>query len=198
MKRPSLSRNGWIDGFVIVGLILTALVLAGDQSVILNPDGYGAVARPLAFMAAGVFALAAFVALRLTAKPGGDVWVLPAIVAPLAGLFGYGMVVGLVPTVSLWADAKPIVVEAQVTSSGTILNSSTCSLTYKAKRTMVHVVRIDGQPPLLGHICVPSVRGRSGSGQLVLSPPPLPDPGPVMIRGEGNWFAVRVEGFEAL
>lgn len=195
MKRPALSRNGWIDGFIIVGLILTAFVLAGDQSFILNPDGYGAVAVPLAWLASGVFALGAFVALRLTAKPGGDVWVLPAIVAPLAGLFGYGLVVGLVPTVSLWVAAKPVAVEAQVTSSGTILNSSTCSLTYKVKRTMVHVVRIGGQPPLLGQICVPSVRRRNGSGQLVLSPPPLPDPGPVVIRGEGNWFAVRVEGF---
>lgn len=196
MKWPTLSRNGWIDAGVIVGLVLTAFLLAGEQSIILNPDGYGALAVPLAWLTTGVFALGAFVALRLTAKPGGDVWVLPAIVAPMAGLFGYGLVVGLVPTVSLWVSAKQVSVEAQVTSSGTILNSSTCSLTYQTKRTMVHVVRIDGQPPLLDQICVPSVRGRNGSGQLVLSPPPLPDPGPVVIRGEGNWFAVRVEGFD--
>lgn len=198
MTRPALGRNGWINVFVFTALVLSLVFFGSDGAVVMNPEGYGAVIGPIAALGVAGFAGAAFVALRLTAGPGGDVWLLPAIVAPVAGFFGYVLVISGVPAVSLMVTAQPTTVEARVISSGTTLNSSACRIGVLSSSAMSHTVRLEGQPPLTGPICVPSVRRQNASGQVVLSPPPLPDPGPVLIEGAGNWFAVRVEGFEAL
>lgn len=109
-ERTALSRNGWINAFVFAPLVLPLIILGSDRAVVMNPDGYGAVIDPIAVFAVVGFASTAFVALRLTAGPGVDVWLLPAIVAPVAGLFGYVLVIRGVPTVSLMVKAQPTTV----------------------------------------------------------------------------------------
>lgn len=197
MKRPRSKRNLWIDAGVFAFLVLTLLFFTSNRAFILNPAGYGAVAVPMGAMAAALCAGAVFFAMRLTAGPNGDVWLLPALVAPLAGLFGYALAIGGVPAISLMVSTAPITVEAQVSSSGSQLNSTACKAGHVARSTVAHIVRLEDQPPLTGPICLPSVRSRNASGQLVLAPPPMPDPGPVLIDGQGNWFAVWIDAFRA-
>lgn len=182
---------------IIGSIMLGAQYFAGDIPHVLNPNGFLRIVYPtVGFVSAFAFLALVWVLKRL---PGNkdDVWVFAILLLPCSTAFAYALVIGALPIASLAISSRQSAIEVVVSASGSALNSRACS-TSRLNRPVVHFVRIEGQPPYLHQICLPSVRVHTSSGQTALAPPTMPDPGPALIIGQGNWFAVRVESFGGL
>ena len=192
MKKMETKLNLTI---LVAAVMCLAALVSNDNAVILNPDGFGAYGFALTFAAALVGLFLTVLSLR---KPAAEK--LPAtvfigcVVWPASGLFVYLLFSAALPALSLAVSASPKKVPVTVIASETRLNTSVCTIS-RGREPVAYVVRLEGQPPMLGKVCVKGLEGRASNGQKALYPPPMPDPGPVLIEGQGNWFAVKVDQF---
>ncbi|MEO0945495.1 MAG: hypothetical protein AAFY06_11725 [Pseudomonadota bacterium] len=179
---------------LVVAVICFTALVSNDNAVILNPDGFGAYGSALMFVAVSVGLFFTILSLRkpVAEKLSATIFI-GLIVWPASGLFVYLLFSAALPALSLAVSASTMRVPATVIASETHLNSSICTIS-RGRKPVAYVVRLEGQPPMLGKICVKSIEG-SARGQKAFYPPPMPDLGPVLIEGQGNWFAVRVEQF---